>query len=120
MAHHEHDELTNRWKVFQGLDGIPFRTGMDGVPHYRNADPSHMKPKVVADMHVRQFDLRDDSQRKQMEEILDNCAKGRGYVSKMETCFDPQKAGFVALLIWGELFLEDPREQEIRNDRTTY
>lgn len=111
MGMQEQDaETQRRWQFYQGMNGIPFRTREEGVPSYKNDDPLHRKPRMVADMHVRQFDLNDDEQRKSLEEILDRCAKGRGYVSRQETQFDQSINGWRFLLVWGDFFLEDPVE----------
>jgi hypothetical protein len=104
-------EALNRWRYHQGLNGVPFRTQQSTAPTYKNGDPLHHQPKVVTDMKVRTFDLQEDTQRKEFEQALDMCAKGKGYVSKMETQYDDKIGGYKALLIWGVFFLEDPREE---------
>jgi hypothetical protein len=108
-------ESLRQWKFFQGLDGIPFRTQGAEVPYYKADDPLHKQPKLVADMHVKQFDLNDAEQSQELEGILDRCAKGKSYLSQKETHFDDKVNGWRILLIWGDYYLEDPKETEIRN-----
>jgi hypothetical protein len=100
-----------RWRHEQGVNGVPFRTKQEVTPSYKNGDPEFMRPKMVADMQIKSFDLSDEPQRLEMQAALDQCAKGRGYVSKLETNFDPGTGSYRALLIWGIYFLEDPREE---------
>lgn len=116
-------ETLRKWKFFQGMDGIPFRTRGEEVPYYKRDDPLHKQPRLVADMHVRQFALDDDEQRKELEGILDRCAKGKGYVSQHEVQYDEKIQGWKVLLIWGDFFLEDPVETEARDakkDKQTF
>jgi hypothetical protein len=101
-----------RWRHLQGINGVPFRTRQEGTPNYKNADPEFMRPKMVADMKVKTFDLSKAEELAEMEAALDMCAKGRGYVSKMETIYDHSTSSFRALVIWGIYFLEDPREEQ--------
>jgi len=103
--------VAQRWRYEQGMNGVPYRTRQEITPTYKNGDPEFMKPKMVADMKVKTFDLSDDNQRVEMEQALDACAKGRGYVSKLETAYDPGRGTYKALVIWGIYFLEDPREE---------
>lgn len=112
MAGHEQDELLQRWKMFQGINGVPFRTQQQNVPMYKNGDPAHKRPMMVADMHVKQFSLGEEAERVEMERVLDLVAKGKCYLSKMEATFDPNTGNYKALIIWGDLFLEDPGERE--------
>ena len=115
-------ENLRKWKYFQGVDGVPFRTENENAPYYKKDDPHHRQPKMVADMHVRQFELGDDEQRKELESILDRCAKGRGYISQKEVQFDEKIQGWRVLLIWGDFFLEDPVEANGNNgkDKKTF
>ena len=105
------EEILRQWKFYQGMDGIPFRTHEETVPHYKTDDPLSKKPKLTTDMHVDVFDLADKDQRLAMQKILDTCAKGKGYVSQLEREFDKITGGWKVLLMWGEFFLEDPREE---------
>jgi hypothetical protein len=100
-----------RWRYEQGMNGVPYRTRQEATPSYKNGDPEFMRPKTVADMKVKTFDLSDDKQREEMEKALDLCAKGRGYVSRLETQYDAGSGSYRALVIWGVYFLEDPREE---------
>lgn len=109
-------ETLRKWKFFQGYDGIPYRTQQQEVPYYKKDDPLDKRPRLVADMHVKQFDLQDDEQRREFERILDKCAKGKGYVSQKELQFDEALNGWRVLLIWGDFFLEDPVEAESANE----
>lgn len=111
----DQDENLRQWKHHQGLDGIPFRTREDTVPMYKKDDAAHRQPKQVADMHIRQFNLREEKERLEVETILDLCAKGRGYVSQLQVEFDSTVKGWRVFLIWGEFFLEDPVEADRAN-----
>lgn len=114
-------ETLRKWKFFQGMEGIPFRTQREDVPYYKKGDPLHRKPRLVADMHVRQFDLQDNDQREELEKILDRCAKGKGYISQKDVQYDEKIQGWKVLLIWGDFFLEDPVETEVNNaDKKTF
>lgn len=105
-------EAASRWKFHQGFDGIPFRTQSAITPSYKSDDPLHKRPKLVADMRVRQFDLNDEEQRESAQTVLDRCAKGKAYLSQKELHFDESIKGWRMLLIWGDFYLEDPKEAE--------
>lgn len=109
-------EILRQWKYFQGYDGVPFRTRGRETPHYKKDDPLHKQPRLVADMRVRQFDLQDEEQRLEFEQVLDRCAKGKAYVSQKETQYDQEIQGWRVLLIWGEFYLEDPVEAEANDE----
>ena len=118
----EDEENLRKWKFFQGVDGIPFRTEHDSAPFYKGDDPYHRQPKMVADMHVKQFDLGDDAQLQEYEGILDLCAKGKGYLSQQDVQFDEKIQGWRVLIIWGTFYLEDPVEANGRDgkDKKTF
>ena len=107
------DEVFRQWKFFQGVDGIPFRTKGEVVPHYKTDDALNKKPKLITDMHVDVFDLSNAERVKRMAEILDLCAKGKGYVSSMDRQYEAKDRNWRVLLVWGQFFLEDPREELI-------
>ena len=113
-------ENQRKWKHFKGLEGIPFRTKEDGVPYYKEADAQHKQPKVIADMHVCQFNMQEETDRAELERILDRCAKGKGYLSQKEVQFDESLKGWRILIIWGEFFLEDPVEAAQRDEKDTH
>ena len=116
ISKQDSDENLRQWKYHRGLDGVPFRTENDQVPLYKKDDAEHRQPKQVADMHVQQYNLKEEKERLKLESILDMCAKGRGYVSKLEYEFDRTIKGWRVFLIWGEFFLEDPVEADRANN----
>lgn len=107
------DETLRQWKFFQGVDGVPFRTKAGAAPNYKRADSLSKQPKLITDMHVDVFDLSDAERALKMAEVLDLCAKGKGYVSSMDRQYDAKHSNWRVLLIWGQFFLEDPREDQI-------
>lgn len=106
----EDKEVERRWKFFNGMDGVPFRTQNQTAPMFKGTDPAHKQPKMTTDMHVDIFDLSDKKQLIQMQEVLDACAKGKGYVSEMDKQYEEKIGSWRVLLVWGEFFLEDPLE----------
>lgn len=103
-------EEERRWKFFNGFDGVPFRTRGNAAPLLKQTDPQHKQPKTTTDMHVDIFDLSDSKQMLRMQEILDHCAKGKGYISEMDKQYEEKIGSWKVLLVWGEFFLEDPME----------
>jgi hypothetical protein len=104
--------VNGRVSLHPGMDGIPFRTRRTTTPDYKGSDPDHKKPMHVTDMHVDIFDLGDETQRAEMARILSKCAKGRAYESSRNQEFDRNTGTFKVLLVWGEFFLEDPKESK--------
>ena len=104
--------------LFPGLDGIPFRSRNGQAPLLKSSDPLRAQPKIVTDMHVRQFDLSNVEEVKIVTQILDRCAKGQAYLSKQLEQYDSELKSWRMLLIWGEHFLEEPNEQQLNGQKT--
>ena len=108
------------YTMYRGLDGTPFRTRNGAPPMYKSGDPVRKQPQQVVDIHVNALSMADDKDVKELQRILDMCAKGRGYVSSIDKSFDDESKNWKVLLIWGEYFLEDPKETEENAARTIY
>lgn len=102
--------MDNPFTYFPGIEGIPFRTRKGVAPDIKWADPSHRLPTLATDMHAKVFDMSNAEDCKQLEDVLTRCAKGRAYESSRKESFDQAAGTFKILLVWGELFYEDPQE----------
>lgn len=109
------------WSIYNGLDGVPFRTRNGAPPTIKHDDPQHKQPMTVTDMHVDQLDLSDQAHQQKLQDILSLCAKGRGYVSQMDRQYDEDIKSWRVFVIWGEFFLEDPKEaNDVKRNVITY
>lgn len=110
----------NGYNMYRGLDGTPFRTRNGAPPMYRSSDSASRQPQTVVDVHVNVLNLSDEKDVQELQRILDMCAKGRGYISSLDKAYDKSVQNWRVLLIWGEFFLEDPKETEENASRTVY
>lgn len=104
------------WNYYPGQDGIPFRTEMGAVPSYKRDDPTRRQPQRIAEMHVRQFNLKSREEAMELERVLNACARGTSCLSQKEIQYDSTIKGWRVFLIWGDYFLEDPLEAAVRHE----
>lgn len=92
-----------------GLGGVPYRHyDGDPTPMYRTGDPMSEQPVMRRQMHSRVFDLSDDKQRSEYDEILSNVVDRREQyrLSTENIQWCEKKSAFIAFLRWEERWLE--------------
>ena len=103
-------KLKKRFKLFKGLDNIPFRLYENqDLPFIKEDDAERHRPVEVYDGHVRIFDLSDAAQLADYEKIIDAAAKGHVLISKEKLNWSRSKEAYIVFLRWLEVFLEKPQ-----------
>lgn len=98
-------------RVFPGLDGIPFRQKPgQQTPMLKQDDPEFMQPKMIADAHVRLFNMSKPEDLREYEAVWDKAAKGLVLISSEKDHWSDKEQTFLILLRWGELYLELSKE----------
>ena len=92
-----------------GIGGLPYRHyAGEPPPMYRTSDPMSEQPVARREMHSRVFDLSDDKQRAEYDEILskvvDRREQFRLSTENIQWC--EKKSAFIAFLRWEERWLE--------------
>jgi len=95
--------------LFPGVDGVPYRNSSGVPPHIKSKDPFYKKPQVVPDARVRVFDLSDEKQLGDYEQVMQSIARGSAILSREEMMYDDGSKNWRVLLRWVEQYLEDPR-----------
>jgi len=83
------------------FEGLPFR---GAAPDLKNTDPSHMQPKICYEVHVRQFDLKNEKHLEEYENIFQQVAEGSVTVSFEERVYDDDIKSWRVLLRYYDQF----------------
>ncbi len=75
-------------------------------------DKDEKQPVVVKEPHAKVFDLQDEKDLAHYESIFKGRAEGRILIEIDERNWCEEKAGYVALLRWYNLFIENPNVKD--------
>ena len=100
-----------QWKVFQGLDGFPFRSRDGHVPYFRHDDPLHKQPRSVEEFRTLIFETTDEKGLAEYRRVMNLCARNRARFVSERSAYDKQLKGWRVFLVWAEFFLENPEEK---------
>lgn len=94
------------------MDGMHFRLHKgQSIPQLKDDDPDYMKPKPVADAHVRVFNMGDPQDVDDYAAVWDEAAKGHIMISAEERHWSEAIQNFKIFLRWGDMYLELPRHE---------
>jgi hypothetical protein len=108
------------WKFHTGMNGIPFRTKKQSVPHYKHDDPERSRPKAVQEVHTEVFDISDPKRLEEMNAVLNLCSRGAGRVMEKEVQYDPDIKNWRVFMMWAVFFYEDPSEYTVEKQRHVF
>ena len=109
---------TDGWKVYKGMEGIPFRSKGGQPPLVKSSDPDHIQPTLTHDVKVKVYDLTDEKQLEEYTEMLQFCVSGKGRILDRFIEFDKLKGNWKVFVSWAAYYWENPSENN--NDRKQY
>ena len=105
------------WKLFEGMDGIPFRTQESAVPLYKEGDPEHRRPQITNELDIKVFDMAKPDDVNEYRKILNFCAQGLGRVIDREIKYVEETKNWRVFMSWAKYFWEDARETQKGNKK---
>lgn len=90
-------------------EGVPFRG--PAPPHFRQEEYESIP--ITYDAKTKIYDLSDEEQLTQYNEIIDRCAKGISIIRKELVQYDEEKKSWRVLLQWFDMFGETNRNMSV-------
>ena len=111
----------NKVKILPGADGTRLRLYPNqAIPSIKDGDPDYMKPKPVADVYTRVFDLSVEKDITDYSNVWNSAVKGHVMISAEERHWSETTQNFKIFLRWGDVYLEIPKTSEVMYGQRQY